>query len=55
MEPRKCECCSTVFPEGEGYLGDICQECNWECDVLEEDGYSSANHSTLEEWRTRQV
>ena len=55
----ECECCGTEFPADEGQLGDICTECHWECDTLEDIdyddmvlfGYSAANNATLNDWR----
>lgn len=50
-----CIICFHTFAEGEGQLGDICPHCGWEADAVEEDGWSSANHSTVEEARARFV
>lgn len=48
-----CICCNHPFPVGEGYLGDICDNCDWEVDTIEDDpiGYSAANHMTLNAYR----
>ena len=53
MDAGHCECCGCPFPEGEGQLGDICQSCNWEVDILDEEEYSEANHMTLNQWLGR--
>jgi hypothetical protein len=31
-------------------LGDICDACEWEQDLLDPDGYSSANNCLVSEW-----
>jgi hypothetical protein len=48
-----CQCCDREFHiDDEGTpLGAICTACWWEEDLLEEDGWSSANGSTLIEWK----
>lgn len=58
MQELVCQCCGLPFPEGEGYLGDICDRCGWEVDTLEDvvcDGitccdWSAANHAYLSDW-----
>jgi len=56
---QTCECCDAEFPIDEGRLGDICTNCKWECDTLEDIDYddsvifdySAANHATLNDYR----
>jgi hypothetical protein len=58
---RTCDCCGATFPGDEGQLGDICAECGWECDFLEEEcecgsnDYSSANHECIKLARLRHM
>lgn len=48
-EVNPCQCCgSTSFLDGDGRIGDVCTNCNWEVDpYLEDNGWSDANHDTL--------
>ena len=46
-----CECCTATFPEDDGQLGDICSQCGWECDLIEDNGWSSANGWILSEFQ----
>lgn len=49
----RCQSCGVVFSkdgDNTGGLGEICK-CGWEQDILESDGYSAANHCTVNEWR----
>jgi hypothetical protein len=47
---RDCDCCGFLFSGDDGHLGDICPECGWECDTLDESGHSSANGCTLAQY-----
>ena len=47
MNHTNCSC--PICQNSNLALGDICNKCLWEIDILDYDGYSDANHMTLDE------